>query len=61
VGLTSSRRVGLPEVGWVGMERAAGTVGTVGMPVLTETVRVPEVSVERSASAAAWAAARRAP
>ncbi|EHN71861.1 hypothetical protein SMCF_8727, partial [Streptomyces coelicoflavus ZG0656] len=25
VGRTSSRRDGLPEVGWVGMDRAAGT------------------------------------
>ena len=67
MGLTSSRSVGLPAVGWVGMERAAGTVGTVGRPVPrpltvpTPTVRVVAVSVARSASAAAWAAARRAP
>ncbi len=55
----SSRSVGLPAVEWVlGMERAAGTVGS---PVVTLIVRVPDGSGVRSASAAAWAAARRAP
>jgi hypothetical protein len=43
------------------MERAAGTVGTVGIAVVTLTVRLPDGSVVRSASAAAWATARRAP
>lgn len=61
VGRASSRSVGLPAVGWVGIERAAGTVGTVGSPVFTLIVRVPVGSGVRSASAAAWAAARRAP
>jgi hypothetical protein len=44
------------------MERAAGTVGTVGMPVFTLTVRELDGSGVRSASAAAgWGVARRAP
>src|SRR5690348_16195009 len=64
VGLASSRRAGLPAVGWVGMERAAGTDGTdgtAGMPVLTLTVRVPAGSGVPTVSAVVWAAALRAP
>jgi hypothetical protein len=39
VGLTSSRSDELLAVGWVGMERAAGTVGTGETPVPTLSVR----------------------
>ncbi len=63
MGRGSSRRDGLPAVGWVGMARAAGTVGTVVTPEPTLTVRAPVDSGARSVSAdaAACAAARRAP
>src|SRR5690606_28204205 len=49
VGRGSSRRAGLPAVGWVGMERAAGTDGT---PAPTLTVRVPDGSAVCSADSA---------
>ncbi|CAM5483309.1 hypothetical protein SFUMM280S_05025 [Streptomyces fumanus] len=62
MGLGSLRRDGLPAVGWVGMERAAGTVGTGEMPPPTFTGRVPGSGVRSGSAGVAWAAAaRRAP